>query len=232
MTFARAAQSSMMLASLIATMSLTVRAAEPVSPWPGFDRLDVHLEEVAIDPFLEFRLPKTSPAANSARAAVSSPTEPDSVSEAALPPDRNKNLQSQRTKLRESLAQQGLAAVHGRDELTSEVFSVTKWTIVTLVVGTVVVIGIKQFNLRTLPVSKSPGIRLVETFSLGRHQGLNLVEVGGERFLVATDQGGIKSVTLLPNWPRMDEPNEETSEPRIFHVGPRESAASDDELAA
>jgi hypothetical protein len=215
----------MIIAGLILTMPLAVRAAEPATHWEGFQRLEVDLETTRVDPFLEFRLPEkaSSPPASEVQIFDRDPRLTDagftplgSVSEAALPAKQAGNVQLQRAKLRDSLAQQGLAAAEGRDDLANEVFSVTKWTIVTLVAGTVLVIGIKQFKIRTLPLSGSHEIRLVEAFSLGRQQGLNLVEVGGERFLVATDQAGIKSVTLLPSWPRMDEPDDESDVPRIF----------------
>lgn len=146
--------------------------------------------------------------------------------------------------MRESLAKAGQSSLESRDDLTSEVISVTKWTIVMLVVGGVTLVGLKKLGLKnaglpsfglknfpSLASSRDAGnrIRVLETLHLGRQQGLKLVEVGQERFLIASDQTGIKSVTLLPNWPALDQEESLESPQPDLPVEPRIYTADESE---
>ncbi|HWL09042.1 MAG TPA: flagellar biosynthetic protein FliO [Planctomicrobium sp.] len=107
--------------------------------------------------------------------------------------------------MRESLIREGESSAADRDALTAEFFSVMRWTIVTLVVGGLAAFGLKRFPQWNRPPVVGTKMSVVESLSVGRHQVLNLVQAGGERFLVASDPGGIRSVTLLPNWPSQEE---------------------------
>jgi len=145
------------------------------------------------------------PAPNKAtlnKATVDSKTA-TTVSDVALL--NGENASARKAELREELAREGQASLSGRDNLTQEVISVAKWTVVMLVLGSVTIIGLKRFQFPASMEGASKRIRVLESLQLGRQQGLKLVEVGGERFLIASDQAGIKSVTLLPSWPALDE---------------------------
>jgi len=144
----------------------------------------------------------------SVQRSISNETAADSqmattVSDVAL--RSGKSASVTKADLREELAREGQASLAGRDDLTQEVISVVKWTVVMLVLGSVTIIGLKRFQFPASADGPSKRIRVLESLQLGRQQGLKLVEVGGERFLIASDQAGIKSVTLLPSWPALDE---------------------------
>ena len=109
--------------------------------------------------------------------------------------------QTTRDRLRESLAHEGIDAANQRDSLTAEALNVARWTFVTLLIGIGAVFALKQFGGKTLPLQNRGGMKVVECLPLGRHQQLQLVDVGGERFVVACDSQGIKAMTLLPSWP-------------------------------
>lgn len=71
-----------------------------------------------------------------------------------------------------------------------------------------------QPAVSALSPSRPSGMKVLETLSFGRNQGLHLVEVGSERLLVAADAGGIRAVTLLPSWPG----NDSEMEPEILQT--------------
>lgn len=161
--------------------------------------LDVKIGNQELSPFIELAAyhPPTSPTEERS----TRPEHPLPAGQTGPRPD----LDAQRQSLQQRLASEGLAAADGRDQLTAEVANVVQWTIAILVLGVSVIVGIKQFGLRGQPPATSRHLRLLETLSLGRHQGLHLIEAGSERLVVATDAGGVKSLTLLPNWPSLDE---------------------------
>lgn len=119
--------------------------------------------------------------------------------------------ESARDQMRESFLKEGQEANSNRDQLTAEFFSVMRWTVVVLVIGGCVAVGLKKMPQLQRPQVAGTKMSLIETLPLGRHQVLNLVQAGGERFLVATDAAGIKSVTLLPAWESDDEVEDSTS---------------------
>ncbi|WP_437192243.1 flagellar biosynthetic protein FliO [Planctomicrobium sp. SH527] len=115
-----------------------------------------------------------------------------------------------RGQMKEAFIKEGHEATSNRDQLTAEFFSVMRWTVVVLVIGGCVAVGLKKMPHMQRPQVTGGKMSLVETLPLGRHQMLNLVQAGGERFLVATDAAGIKSVTLLPAWETDVEVEDET----------------------
>ncbi|WP_437187506.1 hypothetical protein SH668x_000903 [Planctomicrobium sp. SH668] len=113
--------------------------------------------------------------------------------------------EQKRSQLQTSFASDGKTSLAIQENLTGDIVNLTKWTIITIVIGTLVAVGLKKFQeTKVSPVSHRK-IRVQETLLINRQQMLKLVEVDGERFLIASDQSGIKAVTLLPAWPQMDQ---------------------------
>jgi len=194
--------------------------------WNGIQRLQVDLSSHETAPFLAWNAPAltgtrfdTSPASERKSLERRSPgqsTSERTQSRSAAPEAASTSSTSadigfvdHKHQLRDALAHDGQSSLEDRDSLTHEAVSVIKWTVVTLVLGGVTVVGLKKFPIGKATNTASQRIRVLETLTLGRQQGLKLVEVGGERFLIASDQGGIKSVTLLPGWPELDHPEAE-----------------------
>lgn len=198
-----------------------VRAEPPVSQstdqWGGIQRLQVNFGSQETAPFIAWNAPtlSISESETTPRRKGSTTVRPrsdaDSSTVASLQNSPNESsAEDHRHQLRDTLARDGQSSLEGRDSLTREALSVVKWTVVTLVLGCVAVVCLKKFPFQKTIQTSSNRIRVLETLALGRQQGLKLVEVGGERFLIASDQGGIKNVTLLPNWPSMDQSEGET----------------------
>jgi|GEM_PF-2531931 len=159
--------------------------------WQGIPRLSVDLSQDDAAPFVKYTEPKTKAGAPSSQNSTASRSA--------------ERLQTAREELRESLVRDGESSAADRDALTAEFFSVMRWTIVALVVGGVLAFSLKRLSPWNRPPVSGTRMSIMESLPLGRHQMLNLVQAGGERFLVASDPGGIRSVTLLPNWPTEEE---------------------------
>ncbi|WP_437204138.1 hypothetical protein [Planctomicrobium sp. SH664] len=126
--------------------------------------------------------------------------ESDRRSTAVTVPTQSLQTGDLRARLKESLSREGQSSLQQRDSLTDDAARISKWTIALLLV-----VGTGLFTMRRLglqPVTQSAvgSLRIQETLKFGR-AGLHLVSVGSERLIVAADQGGIRSVTLLPSWP-------------------------------
>ncbi|SFI36706.1 flagellar biosynthetic protein FliO [Planctomicrobium piriforme] len=198
--------------------------------WNGIQRLSVDFLEADAAPFLELHEPAPVIEQASAQQPASEPARPR-ASVTAIATSEPRHAQDSRSEMRNTLLKEGQASAADRDELTAEVFSVMKWTGVTLMIGCVAVFGLKRFPKVTQTNVVGNKMAIVETLTLGRHQTLNLVQAGGERFLVAADAAGIKSVTLLPNWPGAETELEETS-PSLKVFSPRMDASDDSQADA
>ncbi len=159
--------------------------------------------------FLSFEAKSRPIAQASAETQASTKTLDETAASTATVVSRATNAQEQRDiareEWRESLMKQSQDGESDRDSLTAELFSVVRWTIVALVVTGICAFGLKKVPAFNRPPVAGARMTIVESLSLGRHQVLNLVQAGGERFLVASDPGGIRAVTLLPNWPSHPE---------------------------
>ncbi|WP_437227774.1 flagellar biosynthetic protein FliO [Planctomicrobium sp. SH661] len=230
MKFSRASLCSLIAAlTLLAGVSTAGEAEEAAPLWDGIQRLNINLAAQETPPFLQL---EKDPAEGKRQRPARAKSGAETVSGMAMRSNPAEAV-DHKNQLRQSLVRDGQSSLESRDSLTSEVVSVTKWTIVMLIVGGVTIVGLKKFQLKSSAEGNTGNrIRILETLNLGRNQGLKLVEVGGERFLVASDQAGIKAVTMLPSWPAMDQ--EESAEQRLqlFSGEPGIFSASQSELAA
>ncbi len=184
----------------VLAMSLPVCADEPahLMKWTNGSKLSFSVSNPESEPFVEYtELQFKDP-------ITAAPTSKTLADQAVATPSQER-VRSARNAMREELVREGETSASDRDALTAEFFSVMRWTIVVLVVGGLVAFGIKQVPQLKRPPAAGTKMSIIESLSVGRHQVLNLVQAGGERFLVASDPGGIRSVTLLPNWPSHDE---------------------------
>lgn len=198
------------------SMSCAVRAEDPSSPWKGIQRLQVDLTSHDTTPFLQWDVPDISgaapdqpqpevPLSKTSHQATASASANRHINSPVNGQTGPSHPDAQKSELKASLAHEGQASLERRDSLTQEALGVMKWTVVTLIVGFITVVAIKKAPFQNMKEESGHRIRVLETRSLGRQQALKLVEVGGERFLVASDQGGIKSVNMLPSWPALEE---------------------------
>lgn len=192
----------------------SVARAEAPPQWDGIRRLQVDLSAQEAGPFVQ--LPAVSLGEDVILASLTQEADSNqqaraeiAAAEPALLPGTT-HREHQKNHLRESLAKEGEESLAGRDQLTSELVGMMRWTVVSIVICTGALVALKKFQQR-VPTDGSSNnrMRVIETLALGRQQCLKLVEVGGERFVVASDQAGIKSMTMLPGWPDLD-----TEEPR------------------
>lgn len=188
----------------------TARAEAPPE-WDGIRRLQVDLSAQEAGPFVQLTpvslgdgIILASASTAQAAPAVQQPPGEVSVVQTASPLTSS-HLESQKHQLRESLAKDGEESLAGRDQLTSELVGMMRWTVVSIMICTGALVALKKFQRQTpSDGSSSSRMRVLETLALGRQQSLKLVEVGGERFVVASDQGGIKALTMLPSWPDVE----------------------------
>jgi hypothetical protein len=210
---------SILLGAVICLQMLAVVQAQDASvDWNGFEPFQIDLSATDPPPFLA--LSETSSDTPDALPAPASgkPSSPAArPGRSALPETVTSDAeagQAQRSRMRDDLRRDGEVSLASRDALSGELFSVMKWTITVLVIGVVAVVALKQIRLPGGTAQAPTKMAIVESLQLGRQQVLNLVQAGGERFLVASDPGGIKSVTLLPSWPAMDA-EEQTEQDRL-----------------
>lgn len=213
----------------------SVARAEAPPQWDGIRRLQVDLSAQEAGPFVQ--LPSVAlggeiilASGTQETATVQQARGEVSGAELALLPGTS-HRESQKNHLRESLAKEGEESLAGRDQLTSELVGMMRWTVVSIVICTGALVALKKFQQRTpTDGSSNNRMRVIETLALGRQQCLKLVEVGGERFVVASDQAGIKSMTMLPGWPDLDteEPlSDSASGTRgMNHEGPDRTAGT------
>jgi hypothetical protein len=191
-------------------MLATVQAQDASPDWNGFEPFQIDLSATDPPPFLAFNesssetpAPVSLPAPASGKRSSPATRTGRSPEPEALTSD-SESGHVQRLRMRDDLRRDGEASLASRDALSGELFSVMKWTITVLVIGVVAVVALKQIRLPLGAAQAPTKMAIVESLQLGRQQVLNLVQAGGERFLVASDPGGIRSVTLLPSWPSMD----------------------------
>lgn len=205
-----------MIAVLPAVTARPVRASEPFPATGTRQSLEFRLSANEPPPFIEIdapasRIERTVDAipVNSSATSTPATTEPvlerseESESASASPagPTRESSLAETRRDLTE---------LGRNDVLMEDVTRLAKWTMVTLILGVSAVLVIKKYNISIAsPATGGANLKLLESLPLGRQMGMHLVEAGSDRFLVATDQAGIKTVTILANWPEM--PGEETT---------------------
>jgi len=197
--------------SILAGFSTHVQAEDPAR-WDGISRIQIDLTSAAPTAPIPLNLPGTVLPTSEESAPRIQQVHYESAGQASS--DATRNADINRAELRESLVRDGQNSLAGRDDLAKEVVSVFKWTFVVLVLGGAVAFGLKKYDWAKTAGVSGQQIRVIETLSLGRQQGLKLIEVSGERFLVACDQSGIKSVNMMHNWPAMDqdEPRSSSSE--------------------
>lgn len=217
-------------AAICLQMLATVQAQDASPDWNGFESFQIDLSATDPPPFLAFHessseppAPVSLPAPASGKRSSPATRTSRSPEPAALTSD-SESGHVQRLQMRDDLRRDGEASLASRDALSGELFSVMKWTITVLVIGVVAVVALKQIRLPLGATQAPTKMAIVESLQLGRQQVLNLVQAGGERFLVASDPGGIRSVTLLPSWPAMDaeeQPEHDRlrvySEPAMLH---------------
>lgn len=122
--------------------------------------------------------------------------------------------------------EQELAQLGQNDALVGDLLRVVKWSVVMFLVGLGVAIAIRKSGWKGMVSPASSHLKVVETLPLGRQMGVHLVQAGGDRFLVATDATGIKSLTLIPNWPHLDDAEHPTeSEDQVASIHPLIKAA-------
>lgn len=186
----------------------TARAEAPPE-WDGIRRLQVDLSAQEAGPFVQLAPVSLGDDIILASATQAAPTVQQPPGEVSVvqtaSPLASSYLESQKHQLRESLAKDGEESLAGRDQLTSELVGMMRWTVVSIMICTGALVALKKFQRQTpSDGSSSSRMRVLETLALGRQQSLKLVEVGGERFVVASDQGGIKALTMLPSWPDVE----------------------------
>ena len=86
------------------------------------------------------------------------------------------------------------------DPLTSMISRVVPSTLVVLGLAVLLLILMKRNSSVGQRVPSSESLRVIERIPIDRKSVLHLVATGSERYLVATDLNGVKSVTLVPNW--------------------------------
>lgn len=223
-------------AVILICLQVTISGALPAAPPEGsiIRPLAIDLSSSTAAPFVEWQPEAHSstrwedpPTArgkgvSSGTSAAVTPDAPRTPADVAFGQQHADQIQTQRNQLRDSLAQEGLSSATGRDELTAEVLGIVKWTVATLLVGGGLVVGLKRLGWKPAGGGATSYFKLVESMPLGRQGGLHLIEVGQERFIVAADTAGIKSVTLLPSWPALDAPGE--AEPRLYPLPTAEHA--------
>ncbi|WP_417849009.1 hypothetical protein [Thalassoglobus sp.] len=98
------------------------------------------------------------------------------------------------------------------DPLDFELWNLVKWTCVVLFIAglSTYVVRMKQgailqkLNMTDQKKLKTNELTHLSTLSVHQNSLLHLVMLGDERYLIATDPSGVKSVTLVPNW-NLDE---------------------------
>ncbi len=94
------------------------------------------------------------------------------------------------------------------DPLDFELWNLVKWTCVVLFIAglSTYVVRMKQgailqkLNMTDQKKLKTNELTHLSTLSVHQNSLLHLVMLGDERYLIATDPSGVKSVTLVPNW--------------------------------
>jgi flagellar biogenesis protein FliO len=202
-----------MITVLSAVAAQPVCAAEPFPATGTRQSLEFRLSANEPAPFIEIDTPTSlsdatvsavppTPGSTPATAepAHESNDEPESASDSPAGSTRESSLAETR---------RDLAELGRNDVLMEDVMRLAKWTMVTLILGVSAVLVIKKYNISIAsPATGGANLKLLESLPLGRQMGMHLVEAGSDRFLVATDQAGIKTVTMLANWPEMPGENE------------------------
>ncbi|MCA8996765.1 MAG: flagellar biosynthetic protein FliO [Planctomycetaceae bacterium] len=81
---------------------------------------------------------------------------------------------------------------------------ILRWTLVVCVLGGVATYFLLKHS-RGVSLAPLPrDMKVLETVSLGPRGSVHLIRVGDDHFLAATDASGIRSLTLIPNWPLPD----------------------------
>ncbi len=148
----------------------------------------------------EFTLPKTE----TVPGAEASPTVGSDT-----PPEKRTPEQ---TFKQEIAASTFASSANFADPLDFELWNLVKWTCVVLFIAALstYVVRMKQgailqkLNMTDQKKLKTNELTHLSTLSVHQNSLLHLVMLGDERYLIATDPSGVKSVTLVPNW-NLDE---------------------------
>src|SRR5690606_24538275 len=87
------------------------------------------------------------------------------------------------------------------DPFEMDLWKLVKWTVVTLIVAGTATYCLR-FKYQRTPFcsSEREGFQVTESLKLDARTTLHMIRLRQERYLVATDLTGVKSVTLIPDW--------------------------------
>lgn len=103
------------------------------------------------------------------------------------------------------------AALAGAAHL--DLWNLVRWTSVVLIVAVLFALVLRLTRFKVPSIRATHEMSCDETLTLGQRGFLHLVSIGGERFLVATDSSGVKSVSLIPAWNLGSSPNDTGRDP-------------------
>ena len=94
-----------------------------------------------------------------------------------------------------------------------DIWNLARWTSVVLIIAVLFVLALRFTRFKVPSIRATHELSCDETLPLGQRGLLHLVSIGGERFLVATDASGVKSVSLIPAWNLGSSPSDTGREP-------------------
>lgn len=114
-----------------------------------------------------------------------------------------------------ALVNQSTSDLAFADPLDFEIWRLVKWTMFVLVIagGATYFLRFKQSPVLKLKTSRN--LKLIETLTIDPRTKVHLVSIGTEKYLIASDMNGVKSMTLVPNWhveSEADSRNEEDAQ--------------------
>lgn len=93
------------------------------------------------------------------------------------------------------------------EPLDFQVWNLVKWTVVVILIAGAATYIFRFKHTQNSPQKSGRTLILCETLTIDPRTKVHLIEMDGERYLIASDLNGIKSITLVPNWnagPNMD----------------------------
>jgi hypothetical protein len=123
--------------------------------------------------------------------------------ETPQPTETNQTLtfkDSENNSVTRSLVNQSTSDLAFADPIDFELWRLVKWTLFVLVIagGATYFLRLKQSPV--LKLNNSRKIELIETLTIDPRTKVHLVSIGTEKYLIASDMNGVKSMTLVPNW--------------------------------
>lgn len=100
----------------------------------------------------------------------------------------------------ESLSRELPLPMSFADPIDLNVAPIVKWTIVVLLLASCAVIGFRYQQGPTRHRQPATELQLVESITIDQRSKLHLVSLENQRYLLATDLTGVKSLILVPNW--------------------------------